>query len=183
MGQAQRDAAGGWRYSRLSDVHENGAPPPSNAGALIVAHHHNHIVKMVVAPQVFGASRVRMANLSVIVTVGRIVAPPISHAQRRQRQMAARSSQAIGAVKRLAEHEGSDRSGAIPLPLICAAARPAKRARKPQVSTNDDANGCSRGQAPHDELYSISSCLHWRFPTPVLFACPNRTPRNGLEGR
>jgi hypothetical protein len=90
---------------------------------------------MVVAPQALGTSGVGVANAPVIVAVWRIVAPSIGYAQRPQRQTATRPRQAIGAIKHLAEHEGSDRRGTIPLSFVSAAARPAERAGKAQVST------------------------------------------------
>jgi len=84
MGQAQRHAAGGRRQSWPSDVHENGTAPTPNSRTIVVAEHYNHIVEMVVAPQALGTARIRAAHKPVIIAVGRIVAPTVTHAQRPQ---------------------------------------------------------------------------------------------------
>ncbi len=81
MGQAQRHAARGGRQSWPCDVYENGTAPALNSRIIIVADHYNHIVKMIVAPQALGTARIRVAHSPVIVAVGRIVAPAVTHAQ------------------------------------------------------------------------------------------------------
>ena len=166
----ERDAAIGRREARAREVNEDGAPFPPHPRPVVVTEHKHEIVESVGALQALRASPRRQPYKSVIVAVGRIVAPAVLVADRTYRKPRARPGHAVGPVQHLANGKPAERRPAIPFALQGAnTGSPERRRSYPMTKRNPCLAAIAR-RAPHkDRSRSLNPHHRWAFYAPRTF--------------
>lgn len=63
------DAPFRWGKGQARDMKEDRASPPSRSRHKIIVEQDDHIVKVIVAPEGFGARRIRQGDLAIVIPV------------------------------------------------------------------------------------------------------------------
>jgi hypothetical protein len=63
------DAPFGWRKRQARDMKEYRASPSSRSRHKIIVEHDDHIVKVIIAPEYFGACCIRQGDFAIVIPV------------------------------------------------------------------------------------------------------------------
>jgi hypothetical protein len=63
------DAPFRWRKGQARDMKEDRASPPSRSRHKIIVEHDDHIVKVIIAPEYFGARCIRQGDFAIVIPV------------------------------------------------------------------------------------------------------------------
>ena len=139
------NAAGSRRISRARQMHEDCAAPSDTSRPVVVAEHHDNVVKCIFPPKPLMAAGEGKFDRSVIVAVGRIVAPAVIWPDRAGLQARHGTAHSVGAVEDGTDRPLSERCNAIALAQFRAASTPSDRAGKAKTAQTKLALGAPAG--------------------------------------
>ena len=123
----------------------------SDARAHVVIEHDDDVVEVVVAPKALGASGIRVVDVTVVVAIGRRIAPSIVARDAADGKTCRRPAAAISPPPDLPETPDACWRGAVPFPLAASDAAPAQRTGAPDPSTMQLAAPRRPAQKPQHE--------------------------------
>jgi hypothetical protein len=139
-------------------VQEDGAAGSAPRTGEIVVEHDDDVVKAVGSPETFVPGPEGQAYLSIVESVGRIVAPTGIGAERNGRQAGRRAADAVGPVEDGDQGEPPGRRRAVTFALPPVDAAPPEGAGQAEASGNDKATApVGRNRRNHDPSKSPSA--------------------------
>lgn len=126
----QRDTSGRGAKIIFSDMQENGAASTPAAGRHIIPKHGNGIVKVILTPKRLGTCRIGEEDHTIVIAIGRRIAPAEGAARRLHGQSCNRPCDTVGSIKKLKERPMAKRRGAVSLFFVCSEAGLPKGSRK-----------------------------------------------------
>lgn len=136
------DATGSRLVTVPGNMHEDGTAPALHARPLVMIDNDDDVIQVVVAPHPFGAGRIGVLDVSVVVSVADLVAPAVIWPQRPEGQIGSWAQKTILPVEGTSNDESTNRSGAVAFALDRPPTGSPQGARKSQSA---DARPPSRG--------------------------------------
>ena len=130
MRARQGDAALRGGVAQFRHVHENCAAAAARAGALVVIQHDEEVVERIFAPKSLGAGRIGKTHGTIVVAVGRGIAPAVPPANGSDRQRRAGAKQAVRSIENRTYAPLADGRRAVALAFAGRAPRPSECAGK-----------------------------------------------------
>ena len=146
MSALEGNATGRRLVAVPGDVHEHGTAPALHARPLVMIDHDDNIIQVVFAPHSFGAGRVGVLDVPIVVSVADLIAPTVLRPQWPERHASGRAQKTIWSVEGTTDDIGTDGGGAISFALDRAPTGPSQGARKPQPADARPSAGGAHGQ-------------------------------------